>query len=61
MLEAPFSKEKVLNAPSALSGDIVPGLDGFSVAFWQVNWDFFKAYLFLSMVLFWAFFRALGY
>ena len=42
MLEAPFSKEKVLNAPSALSGDIVPGLDGFSVAFWQVNWDFLK-------------------
>ena len=34
-LEEPFTKEEVFNALSALNGDKTPGLDGFSMAFWQ--------------------------
>ena len=39
-LEDPFSTEEVFVALFELNGDKVPGLDGFSIAFWHFCWDF---------------------
>ena len=39
-LEDPFSTEEVFVALLELNGDKVPGLDGFSIAFWHFCWDF---------------------
>ena len=36
-LEDPFTMEEVFTALSDLNGDKAPGLDGFSIAFWQFN------------------------
>ena len=41
-LEVPFKKNEVLGALLGCSGDKAPGLDGFSMAFWQFVWDFVK-------------------
>ena len=41
-LEDPFIVEEVFTALSDLNGDKAPGLDGFSIAFWQFSWDFVK-------------------
>ena len=42
-LEEPFSEKEVVEALHSLSGDKVPGPDGFTMAFWQFSWDFTKA------------------
>ncbi|RVW90151.1 Transposon TX1 uncharacterized 149 kDa protein [Vitis vinifera] len=42
-LEEPFSEKEVFEALHSLSGDKVPGPDGFTMAFWQFSWDFTKA------------------
>ena len=42
MLEVQFSEEEVFCALLDLSGDKASSLDGFSMAFWQFNWDFLK-------------------
>ena len=34
-LEVPFTKDEVFDALLGCSGDKAPGLDGFSMAFWQ--------------------------
>ena len=41
-LEKPFTKEEVFGALSDFSRDKAPGLDGFSITFWQFLWDFVK-------------------
>jgi hypothetical protein len=38
-LERAFKEEEVRNVVSAMTGDKAPGLDGFSMAFFQVCWD----------------------
>ena len=38
-LEMPFTESDVKNALDELNGDKAPGPDGFTVAFWQSNWD----------------------
>ncbi|RVX00494.1 LINE-1 reverse transcriptase-like [Vitis vinifera] len=41
-LEMPFSEEEIHFALMEMRGDKAPGLDGFTVAFWQDCWDFVK-------------------
>ena len=41
-LELPFSEVEVHSALMDMNGDKAPGLDGFTVAFWQSCWDFVK-------------------
>lgn len=45
-LEEPFSEEpfsnEVFDALLGFNGDKAPGLDGFSMAFWQFSWKFVK-------------------
>ena len=41
-LEEPFSEKEVFEALCSLFGDKAPGLNGFSMAFWQFFWDFTK-------------------
>ena len=41
-LEDLFTVEEVFTALSELNGDKALGLDGFSIAFWQLSWDFVK-------------------
>ena len=41
-LENPFTMEEVFTALSNLNGDKAPGPDGFTMAFWQFNWDIVK-------------------
>jgi hypothetical protein len=38
-LERAFEEEEVRNVVSAMNGDKAPGLDGFSMAFFQACWD----------------------
>ena len=39
-LEKPFEEEEVFGALSGCCGEKLPGLDSFSMAFWQFSWDF---------------------
>ena len=41
-LEMPFTEDEVFDALLGCNGDKAPGLDGFSMAFWQFSWDFVK-------------------
>ena len=41
-LEIPFYEEEVHYALMDMNGDKAPGLDGFTMAFWQNCWDFVK-------------------
>ncbi|RVW38449.1 hypothetical protein CK203_082390 [Vitis vinifera] len=41
-LEMPFTEEEIFLALMEMNGDKAPGLDGFTVAFWQSCWDFVK-------------------
>ena len=41
-LEEAFTEEEVFSALSDLNGDKAPGLDGFSLSFWQFSSDFVK-------------------
>ncbi|RVW16447.1 Transposon TX1 uncharacterized 149 kDa protein [Vitis vinifera] len=41
-LEVPFTEEEIFAALMDMNGDKAPGLDGFTVAFWQACWDFAK-------------------
>ena len=41
-IEEPFTEKKVFAALSELNGDKALGLDGFSMDFWQFNWDFLR-------------------
>ena len=41
-LEEPFSVKEVVSTLFYLSGDKVPRLDGYSLAFWQSRWDLVK-------------------
>ena len=41
-LEFPFTEEEIHSALLEMNGDKAPGMDGFTVAFWQFCWDFVK-------------------
>ena len=41
-LELPFTEEEVFIALNDLNGDKAPGLDGFTIAFWQFSWEIMK-------------------
>ena len=41
-LEKPFTEEEVFRALSGCYGEKAPGLDGFSMVFWQFSWEFVK-------------------
>ena len=41
-LEVPFTEIEIYTALMEMNGDKAPGLDGFTVAFWQNAWDFTK-------------------
>ena len=41
-LELPFMEEEVHSALMDMNDDKAPGLDGFTVAFWQFCWEFVK-------------------
>ena len=41
-LEKPFEEEEVFGALSDFCGEKAPGLDGFSMVFWQFSWEFVK-------------------
>ena len=41
-LEKPFLEDEVFEALVGCCGKKTPGLDGFSMAFWQFSWDFVK-------------------
>ncbi|RVW91675.1 LINE-1 reverse transcriptase-like [Vitis vinifera] len=41
-LEEAFIEEEVFSALSDMNGDKAPGPDGFSLSFWQFNWEFVK-------------------
>ena len=41
-LELPFREEEVFTALNEVDGDKTPGLDGFTLAFWQDSWHFVK-------------------
>ena len=41
-LEESFSEEEISSALFKLNGDKAPGLDGFTIAFWQFCWEFVK-------------------
>ena len=41
-IEEPFTKEEVFVALSELNEDKAPSPDGFSMAFWQLSWDFLR-------------------
>ena len=38
----PFREEEVFTTLNEMDGDKAPGLDGFSIAFWQAFWHFVK-------------------
>ena len=40
ILEEVFTEEEVFSVLSDLNGDKALGPDGFSLSFWQFNWDF---------------------
>ena len=42
VLEVSFTEEEVYGKLIGCSGDKAPGLDGFTMAFWQFAWDFVK-------------------
>ena len=52
-LEVPFTEEEVHGALADLNGDKAPGLDGFTVAFWQFGWDVSRCFmqLFIEFVI----------
>ncbi|RVW15175.1 LINE-1 reverse transcriptase-like [Vitis vinifera] len=41
-LEVPFAETEIHSALMEMNGDKAPGLDGFTIAFWQNAWDFAK-------------------
>ncbi|RVX21198.1 LINE-1 reverse transcriptase-like [Vitis vinifera] len=41
-LEQPFTEEEIHAALMGMNGEKAPGLDGFTVAFWQSCWEFAK-------------------
>nr|CAN64368.1 hypothetical protein VITISV_040345 [Vitis vinifera] len=41
-LEVPFTEEEIFSALMDMNGDKALGPDGFTMAFWQVCWDFIK-------------------
>ena len=41
-IENPFTIEEVFTFLSNLNGDKTPGLDGFTMTFWQFSWDIVK-------------------
>lgn len=42
-LENPFSEEEVVTALQQMIGDKAPGLDGFTIVFFQHCWDVVKS------------------